>query len=326
MPKVLCTSLNTETGPHFEILQAAGFDVVVADKSKNLYQAEQLLSEARGIAAVIAGSEPWPRSLLAQLPELRVLSRTGVGFDAVDLAACDDHKVVVATTPGVNHHAVAEQTLAMLLGVARGYPRRDQVVRDGSWSRFSTPRLMGQTVGVVGLGRIGQAVVQKLAGFGVKVLGFDPYANAEFVQQHGVEMVSLEDLFRRADYITLHLPVTPETKHVINPASLALMKPSAVLINTARGALVDEAALYTALSTGKLRAAALDVFEVEPLPLSSPLLTLPNLLTSGHIAGLDHESQFDTLTMAADTIVQLYRGHWPQDRIQNLRGITQWTW
>jgi len=326
MPTVLCTALNTDVGPHLAALQSAGFDVVIADCTRKPFQPERRLEQARGVCGVIAGSEPWPRSVIEQLPELRVLSRTGVGFDAIDLAACDDHQVVVATTPGVNHHAVAEQTLSMLLGVSRGYPRRDQVVRDGTWERFSTPRLMGQTVGVVGLGRIGQAVVQKLAGFGVRILGFDPFPNAEFNNQHGVQMVSLSELFQRSDYITLHLPVTPETKHVINATSLATMKPTAVLINTARGALIDEAALYTALSTGKLRAAALDVFEVEPLPLSSPLLTLPNLLTSGHIAGLDHESQFDTLTMAADTIIQLQTGHWPQERIQNLRGVTEWKW
>ncbi|MBI1345097.1 3-phosphoglycerate dehydrogenase [bacterium] len=326
MPTVLCTALNTNIGPHIAALQAVGFDVVIADCACQPFQAARLLEQARGVSAVIAGSEPWPRSLIEQLPDLRVLSRTGVGFDAIDLAACNDRRIVVATTPGVNHHAVAEQTLAMLLGIVRGYPRRDQVVRSGTWERFSTPRLMGQTVGVVGLGRIGQAVVQKLAGFGVKLLGYDPYANPQFVAQHGIQMVSLPELYRQADYLSLHVPVTPETRHMINAETLATMKPTAVLINTARGALVDEAALYTALSMGKLRAAALDVFEVEPLPLTSPLLTLPNVLLSGHIAGLDNESQFDTLTMAADTIIQLKHGHWPQERIQNLRGVTEWTW
>ncbi|OYW19492.1 MAG: 3-phosphoglycerate dehydrogenase, partial [Planctomycetales bacterium 12-60-4] len=163
MPRVLCTALSTETGPHFQLLANAGFEVAVPDRSRSLYKSDALLEAARGFDAIIAGSEPWPRALIEQLPELRVLSRTGVGFDAIDLAACDDHQVVVATTPGVNHHAVAEHTLALLLAAARGFPRRDQVVRAGAWERPSTPRMMGRTLGVVGLGRIGQAFVEKVA-------------------------------------------------------------------------------------------------------------------------------------------------------------------
>lgn len=326
MPQVLCTALSTETGPHFELLAQAGFEVMVPDRSKNLYQAENLLQAARGFDAIIAGSEPWPRSLIEQLPKLRVLSRTGVGFDAIDLAACDEHKVVVATTPGVNHHAVAEHTLSLMLGIARGFPRRDQVVRAGNWERPSTPRLMGRTLGVLGLGRIGQAFVDKVSGLGMKVLGYDPYPHADFVARSGIEMTSFDDLLARSDYVSLHLPVSRETKHVINAQSLQQMKPGAVLINTARGALVDEAALFAALQSGHLRGAALDVFEMEPLPLNSPLLSLPNVLTSPHIAGLDDESQFDTLTMAADTIIQLQTGGWPAERIQNLKGVSSWKW
>ncbi len=326
MPHVLCTALGTESGPHFDLLRAAGFEVSVADRSRNLYQSTQLLEVARDADAVIAGSEPWPRGLIEQLPKLRVLSRTGVGFDAIDLAACDEHDVVVATTPGVNHHAVAEHTLALLLGVARGFPRRDQVVRTGKWERPSTPRLMGRTLGVLGLGRIGQAVVERAAGLGMRVMGYDPYPNADFVARSGIELCSLPDVLAQADFLTLPLPVNPETTKIINAETLRRMKPGAVLINTARGALVDEPALIAALQSGHLRGAGLDVFEVEPLPAESPLLSLPNVLLSGHIAGLDDESQFDTLTMSADTILQLYDGRWPAERIQNLRGITNWKW
>lgn len=326
MPTVLCTALSTEAGPHFEMLRNAGFEVSVVDRSLNIYKAENLLSVVREVDAVIAGSEPWPRAVIEQLPRLRVLARTGVGFDAIDLAACDDYRVVVATTPGVNHHAVAEQALAMLLSVVRGYPRRDLSVREGIWERPSLPRLMGSTVGVLGLGRIGQAFVEKLSGLGVRVLGYDPYANAEFVQRTGIELKSFDEVLTQSDYLSLHLPVTPETKGIFHAANLARMKPGSVLINTARGALVDEPALIAALQSGHLRAAALDVFEVEPLPADSPLRKMSNVLLSAHIAGLDNESQFDTLKMSADTILQLFRGEWPANRIQNLRGVTGWTW
>lgn len=326
MPTVLCTALSTEAGPHFEMLRNAGFEVSVVDRSLNIYQADNLLSVVREVDAVIAGSEPWPRAVIEQLPRLRVLARTGVGFDAIDLAACDDHRVVVATTPGVNHHAVAEQALAMLLSVARGYPRRDLSVREGIWERPSLPRLMGSTVGVLGLGRIGQAFVEKLSGLGVRVLGYDPYANPEFVQRSGIELKSFDDVLQESDYLSLHLPVTPETKRVFHAGNFARMKRGSVLINTARGALVDEPALIAALESGHLRAAALDVFEVEPLPASSPLRKMSNVLLSAHIAGLDNESQYDTLRMSADTILQLSQGSWPAERIQNLRGVTGWTW
>jgi phosphoglycerate dehydrogenase-like enzyme len=326
MLRVLCTALSTETGPHHQILRDAGFDVVVADRKLDLYTTAGLLAATEGIDAVIAGSEPWPRAVLEARPKIRVLSRTGVGFDAIDLPACDERRVVVATTPGVNHHAVAEHTLALLLGLVRGFPRRDQTVRNNVWERPSTPRLMGRTVGVVGLGRIGQAVVEKLAGFGVRVVGYDPYPNSEFVRRSGVELLSFDDLLAQSDYLTLHLPVNRETTKIINAQSLAKLKPGAVLINTARGALVDEPALIEALQSGRLRAAGLDVFAQEPLPPTSPLLSMSQVYLSGHIAGLDDESQFDTLTMSADTILQLSRGQWPADRIQNLKGISDWRW
>ncbi len=326
MPRVLCTALNTETGPHFEALQQAGFEVTVVDRSISIYRNDVLLQVAAGYDAVIAGSEPWPRTVIEQLPQLRALSRTGVGFDAIDLLACDDHQVVVATTPGVNHHAVAEHTLAMLLGLARGFPQRDLSIRNGIWERPSFPRLLGRTLGVVGLGRIGQAVIEKVAGLGLKVLGYDPYPQAAFVQQHRVEMTSLADLLSRSDFVTLHSPVTPETAKLINADSLQTMKPEAVVINTARGALIDEPALIAALQAGRIRGAGLDVFEVEPLPADSPLRTMSNVMLSAHIAGLDNESQFDTLTMSANTIIQLFQGGWPAERIQNLKGQTGWKW
>ncbi|HUQ68640.1 MAG TPA: phosphoglycerate dehydrogenase [Planctomycetaceae bacterium] len=326
MPNVLCTALNTDVGPHFALLKQAGFEVIVPPSFRGLYQNDVLLATAQTADAVIAGSEPWPRHVIEQLPRLRVLSRTGVGFDAIDLAACDDRHVVVATTPGVNHHAVAEHTIALLMGLARGFPKRDQDVRTGHWERVSGPRVMGRTLGVVGLGRIGQAVATRALGLGMRVVAYDPFPNGDFIRDWKLEMLSLDDLFARSDYVSLHLPVSRETQHIINARSLAKMKRGAALINTARGALVDEAALYDALMSGQLSGAGLDVFEIEPLPLDSPLLRLSNVLLSGHVAGLDDESQHDTLTMAADTIIQLQRGDWPTERIRNLAGVSDWKW
>ncbi len=326
MATVVCTALNTEDGPHLKILRDAGFNVVQAPRNVNLYDNANLIPVVRDCVAVVAGSEPWPEHVLAACPKLRVLSRTGVGFDAIDMAAADRRRVVVATTPGVNHHAVAEHTIALLFGVARGFPRQDQQVRSCAWVRIATPRILGATLGLVGLGRIGQAVATRAVGLGMKVIAYDPYPNPEFVKQWNIELVSLDELLSRSDYVSLHLPVGPTTKRIMNAAAFAKMKPGSVLINTARGLLVDEPALIESLRSGHLRGAGLDVFEVEPLPASSALLSMQNVLLSGHVAGLDHESHRDTLTMCAETIVSLANGGWPTECIRNLEGITDWKW
>jgi D-3-phosphoglycerate dehydrogenase / 2-oxoglutarate reductase len=326
MPKVICTALSSGTGPHVEMLQKRGFEVVEAPRNIDLYQAENLIATAKDCVACVAGSEPWTDAVLAACPKLRVLARTGVGYDAIDMAACDRRRVVVATTPGVNHHAVAEHTMALLFGVARLFPSRDQFVRACTWNRFSGPRVMGSTLGLVGLGRIGRAVATRAVGVGLKVVAYEPFPNREFCEQWNIELASFEDLLKKSDYVSLHLPMSAETKHVMNAKTLAIMKPGSVLINTARGLLVDEPALIQALNSGHLRGAGLDVFEVEPLPDTSPLLKMDNVLLSGHLAGLDDESQRDTLKMSAETIISLLEGGWPTEAIRNLAGVKDWKW
>ena len=326
MPKVMCTSLNAEHGPHHRTFEEAGFDVQVAPRSIDLWQEENLINLLADCHAVLAGSEPYTANVIDSLPHLRVITRTGVGFDAIDLPACEMARVVVTTTPGVNHHSVAEHTLALLFGVARGFPDNDMRVRENCWQRIARPRVMGRTLGIVGLGRIGRAVAWRAAGLGMRVLAYEPYPDKEFIQQWRIELVGFEELLERSDYVSLHLPMSAESKHLINAETLAMMKPGSVLINTARGALVDEAALYEALKSGHLSGAGLDVFEVEPLPLSSPLLELENVLFAGHLAGLDEESHDDTFQMAAETIVNLQKGEWPAFCIQNLKGVKDWKW
>ena len=326
MPKVACTALNTNEGPHLKILQDAGFEIVPSPRGVNLYDTANLIPLVKDCVAVVAGSESWSEQVLAACPKLRVLSRTGVGFDAIDMAAADRRRVIVATTPGVNHHAVAEHTIALMFGVGRNFPLQDQQVRKCAWVRPATPRILGTTLGLMGLGRIGQAVATRAVGLGMKVVAYEPFPNREFIEKWGIELVNLDQLLSRSDYVSLHLPVGPETKHIMNAAAFAKMKAGSVLINTARGLLVDEKALIAALQSGHLRGAGLDVFEVEPLPGDSPLLTMSNVLMSGHIAGLDIESQRDTLLLCAETIVSLSRGGWPTECIRNLVGITDWKW
>ncbi len=308
------------------MLAAAGFEVLPGNRQRNYWQAQELIAELTDCVAVVAGSEPYTPEVLSALPNLRVIARTGVGFDAVDLAACDERGIVVATTPGVNHHAVAEHALAMLLAVARGFPDRDRFVREGNWKRFNTPRVMGSTLGLIGLGRIGKAFAERAIGIGMRVVAYDPLPDEAFARQHGISLLPIEQILPQSDYLSLHLPATAETRHFINERTLQAMKPGAVLINTARGSLVDEQALSAALRSGHIRGAGLDVFEVEPLPLESPLLQLDRVLLCGHLAGLDEQSQRDTLVMSAQTIIDLKRGHWPMECIRNLNLTSDWRW
>ncbi|AMV21214.1 phosphoglycerate dehydrogenase [Planctomyces sp. SH-PL14] len=323
---VKSTALSADEGPHVALLQEAGFTVQPVDRTLDYWNPDTLIREAQGCCAIVAGSEPYTRDVLHALPGLRVLARTGVGFDAIDTKTCDELEIVVATTPGVNHHAVAEHAIAMLMAIGRGFPFRDLECRRGQWLRVQTPRIMGSTIGIVGLGRIGQAVATRAVGLGMNVLSCEPYPNPEFVQTWGIELTSLDDLLSRSDYVTLHNPATAETRHMMNAERIGQMKPGSVLINTARGSLIDEKALYDALKSKHLRGAGLDVFEKEPLAKSSPLLEFENVIFCGHLAGLDVESQRDTLTMCADTITRLKNGGWPSERIQNLKGRSDWKW
>ncbi len=325
-PKVLITTKVGDSGPHDEMLSQAGFESKLVNRKLDLWVEDNLLAELSDCVACIAGSEPYTPKVLAACPQLRVIARTGVGFDAVHVPTCDMRRIVVATTPGVNHHAVAEHTIGMLMTLARDLPRRDREVRAGQWMHAATPRVMGRTIGLVGLGRIGRAVATRARGLGMNVLAFDPFPNREFAEQWQIELTNLDSLLSRSDYVSLHLPMDKTVKHLINAESLAKMKPGAILINTARGPLVDEVALFAALQSGHLRAAGLDVFETEPLPLSSPLLTLDNVLTCGHLAGLDEESRRDTLIMSAQTIIDLHQGRWPTECIRNLSGVRDWKW
>ncbi|EDL59078.1 phosphoglycerate dehydrogenase [Gimesia maris] len=327
MPRVICTAKMCEFGPHFEILQAAGFEVDTVPTEVDLRkEPHRVVEQVQGYDAVLAGAEIYSREVLQQLPDLKVISRYGVGFDAVDLAAADAQNIVVTITPGVNHHSVAEQAFALLMGIARMTRTQDRAVRSGEWERELTPRVWGSTIGIVGLGRIGQAVATRAIGMGMHVLAYDPFPNEEFAKTHQIKLLSLEELLKQSDYVTLHLPVTPETIDIINRDTLALMKPGSVLINTARGGLIDENALVEALESGHLRGAGLDVFKKEPLPVESPLIKLENVLLSCHTGGLDQESHRDAYAMAAQNIVKLHQGEWPVECVMNLKETTGWKW
>lgn len=273
---------------------------------------DALLAALDGVAATLASVEPYTAGVLARASALQVISRTGVGFDAIDVAEATRHGIVVCTTPGTNQHAVADLAVALILACARGLVSADRWLRDGHWVP-ETPslELRGSTVGVVGAGLIGGEVIKRLSGFEPRLIAFDVVRRPELVERFGVSYVTFEELLEQADFVTIHAPLLPETRHLIDAAALGRMKPTAYLVNTARGPLVDEAALAEALRAGRLAGAALDVFHTEPLPLDSPLRTTPRLILTPHMAGSTAQSAQAMLSMAVENAARVLRGEPP---------------
>jgi D-3-phosphoglycerate dehydrogenase / 2-oxoglutarate reductase len=252
---------------------------------------EQHLAEAD--ALVVRSAVKVTREVLARAPKLRAIGRAGVGVDNVDLNAATDAGVIVMNTPGGNAISVAEHTMALMLAMARHVAQASASTRDGKWEkkRFLGNELQGKTLGLVGLGTIGRGVVQRALAFDMKILAYDPFVNPESVRQMNVSMVTLDELYAQSDFISLHTALTPETRGMISTEALAKMKPGVRIVNCARGELVDHAALAVALESGHVGAAALDVFEAEPLKGDEPFLKLPNLIATPHIAASTEEAQ-----------------------------------
>jgi D-3-phosphoglycerate dehydrogenase len=224
---------------------------------------------------------------------LKVVGRAGVGLDNIDVEAAARRGIVVLNSPAGNVISAAEHTFALMLGVVRHIARADASLRRGEWdrSRFRGIELWGKTLGLVGAGRIGTEVAKRARAFGMRVIAYDPYLPAESAASAGIELVGLDVLLRTADVVSIHVPLTQETRRLIGAEELALMKPSAYLVNVARGGVVDESALARALAEGKLAGAALDVFEEEPVPPDHPLLRLENALVVPHLGAATREAQ-----------------------------------
>jgi len=251
---------------------------------------------------------------------------TGVGYDLIDLEAATRHNVVVTITPGTNHDSVAEQAFALLLALARNIVANDRTIHRGGWDRALVAPIRGKTLGLVGMGRIGQAVAVRARAFGMTVAAFDPLVDPEFDLRHQIRRLSLEALLAEADVISLHAPLNESTRGLVDREFLASMKPGSWLINTARGGLVVETDLRDSLVSGHLAGAGLDVLNHEPPEPGNPLLGLPNVVLSPHIAGTDLQSMSDMAELAARTIVDLYNHRWPAGCVVNSDVQQAWRW
>jgi len=317
MSKVLIApaTLTDVGGAYRDVLRAAGHELVLSPFPAQMVEHE-LLPTLKGIRASLAGSEPYTRQVIAANPELRVIARAGVGYDAVDVAAASERGIAVCITPGTNQDAVAEHTFTLILALVKHLIGQHAGTVAGRWPRQANLPLRGRTLGIAGLGRIGKAVALRGAAFRMPLLAYEPFPDQAFVRQHQVTLVPFERLLAESDFLSLHLPLTPESKYVINKTTLARMKPTAFLINTARGGLVCEADLYEALRNGLLAGAGLDVFEAEP-PGPSPLFGLDNVVVTPHAAGVDTQSRDDMALSAAQAIVSLLQGDWPAEKVVN---------
>ena len=246
----------------------------------------------------IRASSRFTDAVMAACPRLRLISVWGTGTDHVDLAAAERRGIRVTTTPGVSAVSMAEHTLALLFAAARRIPAADAATRRGEWPRGQSVELNGKVCGVIGLGAIGRRFAQLAGGIGMRVIAWTMHPRP----LPGVELVELEDLYRTSDVVSVHLRLSPQTQAFIGAAQFELMKRSAILINTARGAIVDEAALVHALSTNRIAAAGLDVFVREPLPLGHPLAQLPNVVLTPHCGGITPEAMEAGLSMAVGNL------------------------
>lgn len=260
-----------------------GIELIVPTVHERMSE-EELLAYAGQFDGTVCGDDRYTERVLQRcLPRLKVISKWGTGIDSIDKAAAERLGIQVRNTPNAFTLPVADSVLAYMLAFARRQPWMDRAMKSGRWEKIPGRSLSECTLGVIGVGNIGKAVLRRARAFGMKLLGNDILPIApDFIIENNVEMTSLEDLLARADFVSLNADLNPTSRHIINARTLGLMKPNAVLINTARGPLVDEPALVDALQGGVIAGAALDVFEVEPLPLDSPLMKMDNVMLAPH--------------------------------------------
>ena len=291
------------------LLTQAGLSIRLEPKlgARTSTEVIALLGEA---VAVIASNDPFSADVFDACPNLKVIARTGVGVDAIDVQAATKAGVAIAIAPGTNEETVADHTLALMLALVRRLFQHDQSLRERRWDRAGaiTPNdLVGATVGVIGAGTIGRGVIRRVLAFGSRVLVHDPALTSP---PEGTELATLDQLLSESDVVTLHVPLLDQTRNLIGASELALMRPTAVLVNASRGGVVDETALTRALRNGRLAAAGLDVFEEEP-PFDSELLDLPNVIVTPHIAGISHRAIAAMNELASKSVIAVLRGEMP---------------
>ncbi len=312
--KVIITDHTFSTiQPQIDVMKAAGFEMTVAETKCTTE--DDVINNSQGAEVLMVQWAPITRRVLESLAGVKCVVRYGIGVDNVDLAAAKDLGVTVANVPEYCVEEVSDHALAMILPLCRRAIQMSRIITEGGWGigdLWPIPGIAGLTLGLVSFGKIARRVAQKAKVFGFKIIAFDPYASDSAFAEEGVERVDLDTLIETADIISLHCPLVPETKHLIDTAAIEKMKPGVVLINTARGPVVNEFDLIEALKSGKISGAGLDVFEVEPLPADSPLRGMPNVIATAHAASASATSVNRLQVQAAEAARDFLQGKRPK--------------
>lgn len=280
-------------------------------RSVRTHTASEVVDAARNADVILFTAARFDESVFSQLPNLKLMVRYGVGYDTVDLAAARRHSVNVCNAPAYGSYDVAEHAFALLMSANRKIPQYDAAIRRGGWggsADYPIYRLEGKTLGTIGFGRIARNVARFAKGFGMRTVAYDPFLPPDLIRDGGSEPLSLDELYRQSDFISINAPLTDDTRHMINANAFRMMKPTAVLVNTARGALVDEDALYNALASRTIRAAGIDVYENYPKDAGNRFHKLDNVVFTPHVAWNSVESAEALHQEVVDEVVRFLKG------------------
>ena len=312
MTRVLLTTTSFQDTPgrHHDLLAAAGFELVC---ERGPLPEARMLELAGQFDAFLCGDDAITRAVLEKSrPRLKVISKYGIGLDKIDVKSATEFRIPVLFTPGVNHTTVAEHTFLLLLALEKSLLYHCDSTRAGGWKRRTGHELMGKTIGIVGVGRIGKEVAIRARAFGMEPVGYDLYWDEKFAAAHGVRRAaSLDEIFACADYLSLHTNLTPETRGLVCAASIAKMKPGVIILNCARGEIVNTADMVAALQSGRVGGYGTDVLEQEPPPADHPLLKLANCIVTPHIGSRTHESVQRQAVCAVENLTRFLAGKKP---------------
>lgn len=307
MKKILITPKSFRDAGEipYRILKEHGLEITENNTGKTLDE-EQMAELCADVEGLLVGIDPVSRRVIENAPRLKAISKYGAGLDNIDLEAAKDFGIEVRRAAGTNAVSVAELSIGLMFALARNIVPLSLNTRKGGWNRTRGVEITGKTLGIIGLGNIGREVARMAHGLGMDILGYDPFVDTgtDFIRDYDITVTSLEDVFRGSDFVTLHLPLTGDTKYMVGHDAFALMRPSACLINTARGELVDENAMYEALCSGTIAGAASDVFSSEP-PGDSPLMKLDNFILTPHIGAYTVEANRKMAEVSALNLVQM---------------------
>jgi D-3-phosphoglycerate dehydrogenase len=304
------TSFQDTPGGHHDLLQGTGWKISTARGPLNEADTLALVGDVDGY---ICGDDAITRKVLEKArPKLKVLSKYGIGVDKIDVKSCTEFGIPLLFTPGVNHTTVAEHNFLLLLALEKNFLFHTDSTRAGGWKRKTGHELLDKTIGIIGLGRIGKEVAIRARAFGMKVMAFDNYFDAAFSQQHEVKQAaSLDEVFAASDYISLHTNLTPETRDLVSAANIAKMKKGVLILNCARGEIVNTNDLVAGLKSGQVGGYGTDVLDQEPPPADHPLLKLPNVVVTPHIASRTYESVVRQATTAVYNLILAMKGEKP---------------